>query len=255
MAAEEPGPTGGPGPRQTWAALPWLVRTAVLWSACLVVIVAGLYLLGRIAVPAGAAGHRAGRHPLPHRAARPGAAAGCAGCGCRPRWPRCCTVLLLLGMLVGVGVLVWNLTAGQFGELSQELDQGLATDPGLRHLHPAGQRGTARPAGRAGPGRALRQLAPDPVAGARTAAEVVGSALLALVLLFFLLKDGRSMWHWVLRRMTGPNRPVAAEAGRGGLADAGRVQPGHDVHRRDRRASASGWRWCCSGCRWPCRWR
>ena len=42
MAAEEPGPTGGPGPRQTWAALPWLVRTAVLWSACLVVIVAGL---------------------------------------------------------------------------------------------------------------------------------------------------------------------------------------------------------------------
>lgn len=38
----------GAGPRQTWAALPWLVRSAVVWSACLVVISAGLYLLARI---------------------------------------------------------------------------------------------------------------------------------------------------------------------------------------------------------------
>ncbi|GAB3947548.1 hypothetical protein GCM10027614_42990 [Micromonospora vulcania] len=42
--------TGNSGPRQAWVALPWLVRTAVLWSACLVVVVAGLYLLGKIAV-------------------------------------------------------------------------------------------------------------------------------------------------------------------------------------------------------------
>ncbi|MEK8108427.1 AI-2E family transporter [Micromonospora sp. M12] len=35
-----------------------------------------------------------------------------------------CTVLLLLGILVGVGAVVWNLTASQFDQLSQELTQG-----------------------------------------------------------------------------------------------------------------------------------
>src|SRR5690242_13027422 len=38
------------GPRQTWAGLPWPVRTAVTWSACLVVVIAALWLLGKVAV-------------------------------------------------------------------------------------------------------------------------------------------------------------------------------------------------------------
>ena len=113
-----------PTPRQAWATLPWLVRTAVVWSACLVVVVFGCYLLGKVAVllaPLAIAvavtlfltalldpvllGLRRLRVP-----AAPAALL---------------TVLLLLGVLVGVGVLVWNLTAAQFGELSQQLDEGL----------------------------------------------------------------------------------------------------------------------------------
>lgn len=225
MAAEGPGATtGGPGPRQTWEALPWLIRTAVLWSACLVVIVAGLYLLGRIAVLlaplaialAATIFLTALLDPvllLLRRLRLPAALAAL------------CTVLLLLGILVGVGALVWNLTASQFDQLSQELTQGVersrdfvtstlpVTDAQLDRLVDQARQG-------------LSGGSPDPVAGARTATEVFGSALLALVLLFFLLKDGRSMWHWVLSRVSGPNQPVMAEAGRAGWQTLGAYSRG-----------------------------
>ena len=40
----------GASPRQSWERLPWLVRDAVVWSACLLVVAAALYLLARLAV-------------------------------------------------------------------------------------------------------------------------------------------------------------------------------------------------------------
>ncbi|KWV31146.1 MULTISPECIES: AI-2E family transporter [Micromonospora] len=213
-----------PSPRQAWAALPWLVRTAVVWSACLVVVVVGLYLLGKVAVllaPLAIAvavtlfltalldpvllGLRRLRVP-----AAPAALL---------------TVLLLLGVLVGVGVLVWNLTAAQFGELSQQLDEGLQRSRDVvTGTLPVSDAQLDKLVGQVRDG--LGGGTPDPVGGARTAAEVFGSALLALVLLFFLLKDGRSMWHWVLRRLTGPNRTVTAEAGRVGWRTLGSYSRG-----------------------------
>ncbi|MET7876003.1 AI-2E family transporter [Micromonospora profundi] len=229
MAAEEPGADTGETthdaqPRHPWAALPWLVRTAVLWSACLVVIVAGLYLLGRIALLlaplaialAATIFLTALLDPVLLRLRRLRVPAALAAL---------LTVLLLLGILVGVGALVWNLTASQFDQLSQELTQGVdrsrdfvtstlpVTDAQLDRLISQAREG-------------LSGSSPDPVSGARTATEVFGSALLALVLLFFLLKDGRSMWHWVLARMTGPNRAVVAEAGRGGWQTLGAYSRG-----------------------------
>ncbi|WP_405102840.1 AI-2E family transporter [Micromonospora sp. NBC_01412] len=217
-------PGAGTGTRQAWAGLPWLVRSAVLWSACLVVVVAGLYLVGKVAVllaPLAIALAvtfflTALLDPvllLLRRLRLPAALAALL------------TVLLLLGVLGGVGVLVWNLTASQFGELSQELDQGLqrsrdfvtstlpVTDSQLDKLIQQARDG-------------LGGSAPDPVGGARTVTEILGSVLLSLVLLFFLLKDGRSMWHWVLRRMTGPNRDVTAEAGRVGWRTLGAYSRG-----------------------------
>ncbi|MEU9739656.1 AI-2E family transporter [Micromonospora chersina] len=212
------------GPRHTWAGLPWPVRTAVTWSACLVVVVAALWLLGKIAVLlaplavalAGTLFLTALLDPVLLRLRRLRVPAALAAL---------LTILLLLGVLVGVGALVWNLTASQFGELSQQLDQGLersrdfvtsslpVTDEQLDRLVEQIKEG-------------LSGSAPDPVAGARTAAEVAGSILLGLVLLFFLLKDGRSMWHWVLRRMAGPRRDLTAEAGRAGWRTLGAYSRG-----------------------------
>ncbi|MFI0794255.1 AI-2E family transporter [Micromonospora rubida] len=217
-------PQAGTGTRQAWAGLPWLVRSVVLWSACLVVVVAGLYLVGKVAVllaPLAIALAvtfflTALLDPvllLLRRLRLPAALAALL------------TVLLLLGVLGGVGVLVWNLTASQFGELSQELDQGLqrsrdfvtstlpVTDSQLDKLIQQTRDG-------------LGGSAPDPVGGARTVTEILGSVLLSLVLLFFLLKDGRPMWHWVLRRMTGPNRDVTAEAGQVGWRTLGAYSRG-----------------------------
>ncbi|MFI7577534.1 AI-2E family transporter [Micromonospora sp. NPDC049497] len=216
---------GGAAPRQTWAGLPWLVRSAVVWSACLIVFVVALYLLGRAAVllaPLAIAVAvtlflAALLDPVQlalRRLRLPGSLAALL------------TVLLLLGVLIGVGALVWNLTASQFGELSEELVAGVertrdfvtstlpVTDQQLDRIIDQARSGL-------GQGGGL-----DPVAGARTAAEVVGSALLALVLLFFLLKDGRAMWHWMLDRMTGPRRGVTAEAGRNGWRTLGAYSRG-----------------------------
>ncbi|MGN9811021.1 AI-2E family transporter [Micromonospora sp. BQ11] len=216
---------GGAAPRQTWAGLPWLVRSAVVWSACLIVFVIALYLLGRVAVllaPLAIAVAvtlflAALLDPVQlalRRLRLPGSLAALL------------TVLLLLGILVGVGAIVWNLTAAQFSELSEELIAGVertrdfvtstlpVTDQQLDRIVQQARSGLSQGGGL------------DPLAGARTAAEVVGSTLLALVLLFFLLKDGRTMWHWVLDRMTGPRRGVTAEAGRNGWRTLGAYSRG-----------------------------
>ncbi|SCL56971.1 Predicted PurR-regulated permease PerM [Micromonospora citrea] len=214
----------GAGPRQTWAALPWLVRSAVVWSACLVMVVAGLYLLGKIAVLlaplaialAATVFLTALLDPVQLALRRLRLPASLAAL---------LTVLLLLGVLFGVGALVWNLTAGQFSELSQELTQGLRrTREFVTSTLPVSDQQLDRLLDQARQG--LGQGSVDPVSGARTAAEVLGSALLALVLLFFLLKDGRSMWRWTLSRATGPNRSVTAEAGRVGWRTLGAYSRG-----------------------------
>ncbi|MFI6261783.1 AI-2E family transporter [Micromonospora sp. NPDC051006] len=227
-AGRTPGGTvigrAGNAPRQAWAGLPWLVRSAVVWSACLVVIVAGLYLLGRIAMLlaplaialAATIFLAALLDPvllLLRRLRLPASLAALL------------SILLLVGVLVGVGVLVWDLTASQFTELRQELSQGLSrTRDFVTSTLPISDQQLDRMIEQARQGFGQSSL--DPVAGARTAAEVAGSALLALVLLFFLLKDGRTMWNWVLTRTTGPNRQVTAEAGRMGWRTLGAYSRG-----------------------------
>ncbi|MEG3633201.1 AI-2E family transporter [Micromonospora palythoicola] len=214
----------GAGPRQTWAALPWLVRSAVVWSACLVVIAAGLYLLARItllvtplAIAVAATLFLAALLDPVQLALR------------RLRLPAALaallSVLLLLGILGGVGALVWSLTADQFSELGEELRQGLErTRDFVTSTLPVSD--TQLDSLLAQLRQAISQQQVDPVASARTVAEVVGSILLALVLLFFLLKDGREMWHWTLRRAAGPNRDIAAEAGRTGWHTLGSYSRG-----------------------------
>jgi putative heme transporter len=54
------------------------------------------------------------------------------------------------------------------------------------------------------------------LAGAATVLEILGSALLALVLLFFLLKDGPVGWRWLLGGFADANRGRADRAGRAG---------------------------------------
>lgn len=147
-----PGRAPTAGPRQTWAGLPWPVRTAVTWSACLLVVTAGLWLLGQIAVLlaplavalAGTLFLAALLDPVLVRLRRLRVPAGLAAL---------LSILLLLGILGGAGVLVWNLTASQFGELSQQLDEGLqrTRDFVTSSLRSPTSSSTARGADPAGP--------------------------------------------------------------------------------------------------------
>ncbi|MEV0329658.1 AI-2E family transporter [Micromonospora echinospora] len=212
------------GLRGTWDRLPWLVRSVVMWSACLVVLVAALYLLGRIAVllaPLAIALAvtlflAALLDPvtrLLRRLRLPGTLAALL------------TVLLLLGVLFGTVALVWSLTAGQFRDLTDELDQGVQrTRDFVTSTLPVSETQLDRLTEQARSG--IDRSSPDPVSGARTAAEVAGSVLLSLVLLFFLLKDGRAMWRWVVRRVSERNRAVAAAAGRAGWRTLGAYSRG-----------------------------
>jgi predicted PurR-regulated permease PerM len=61
--------------------------------------------------------------------------------------------------------------------------------------------------------RAGSGLFDSPGDAARTAAEVVGGIFLAIVLVFFLLKDGPRMWSWTVDHLAPARRPVARRAG------------------------------------------
>lgn len=105
-------------------------------------------------------------------------------------------VVLLLGVIAGPGVLTWRAAAAQASELPEQIEQGwshtqdwIVDTFGIRpaQLDSLIDRVTDR----------LQSAAPSPVASAIGVAETLAGVLLALVLLFFLLKDGPAMADWV----------------------------------------------------------
>ncbi|MDG4790281.1 AI-2E family transporter [Micromonospora sp. WMMD1102] len=217
-AADRPDGYGG-RPGQLLDRLPWLVRWAVLASLCLLVLTAGAYVLAQIATRlaplsialAATLFLTALLDPVASRLRRyrfPPALAALA------------TVLLLLGLLGGAVLLIWRLTADQFSDLSKQLDQGLErTREFVTGALPISQQQLDRLTQQAVGG--VQKAAPDPLSGAATVAEALGGLLLVLVLLFFLLKDGRPMWRWVLDRVAGRHRARTAAAGRAGWRTLG----------------------------------
>jgi putative heme transporter len=206
--------TGRHSVRSTWEQLPWLVRWAVVWSGCLLLVAAALYLLGVLAARlapltiaiAVTLFLAALLDPLV-QALR------------RLRFPATLAaltaVVVLLGSLAGAVALVWTLTASQFANLSQQLGQGLSrTREFVTSALPISSEQLDRWTEQAASG--LRQGGADPVAAFSSAAEIAGAVLLVIVLLFFLLKDGRSMWAWCLNRSSEKSRPAMADAGRAG---------------------------------------
>lgn len=60
----------------------------------------------------------------------------------------------------------------------------------------------------------LYALTPSPAESARSGLYVLSTLILVLFLVFFLLKDGRAMWGWVLARVPEPRRERVDGAGR-----------------------------------------
>jgi predicted PurR-regulated permease PerM len=201
--------TGGDG--AVWERVPWRVRLAALWSACLVLVAAGLYLIGVVAVRlapltlavSAALFFTALLRPVYEGLRRIRLPASLASLG---------AVLMLLVAAVGPAVLVWRLTVDQFANLGERLAAGLertrdlVTSGGSPISEEQVERLQAQVSGW---GAGLL----DGGEGARTVLEWVGALLLMVVLLFFVLKDGPGMWAWLLRNSAPRVRPALADAG------------------------------------------
>ncbi|MFI6243170.1 AI-2E family transporter [Micromonospora sp. NPDC050795] len=195
--------------------MPWLLRVTALYGVCLLAVAATAYLIGRlllavaplslaviVALLLAALLNPVSR--LLRRLRVPAALAALGG------------VFSLLGVLTLAGLLVANQVANQFDDLGETLSSGLdevqqtIVDGPL----PVGEEQLDSAID------VLQQRLSDasadvePAATATATLETVGAILLALVLLFFFLKDGSRMWGWLLRLFPDRLRGPVDEAGR-----------------------------------------
>lgn len=195
--------------------VPAVLRRAALVSACLLTVMAAIYVLIVLLV-------RLAPLTLAVLAALLLAAlVSPVSSGLRrlraPAWLAALSgVLILLATLAVPLAVIGNRTVDRFPDLEQKLHEGLGrvrrllTDGSL----PISDRQVD--AAIDGLAEAARKVAPDPVGGASTAAQIIASTLTALVLLFFLLKDGADIWRWLLRLVPARLRDRVDQAARSG---------------------------------------
>ncbi|MGC9666122.1 AI-2E family transporter [Planosporangium sp. 12N6] len=134
-----------------------------------------------------------------------------------PRWAAAlCAVLLLLAFLILPLVLIGRHVATQFDALGRRLDEGIGQ---IRRMLTAGPlpisgRQIDAVARRVVDG--VREALPRPVTGAALATEILGAIVLALILVFFLLKDADTMWRWALARVPSAHRRRVDRVARAG---------------------------------------
>ena len=125
-------------------------------------------------------------------------------------------VLALLLALAGAVALIWQRVAADLPDLRARLADAVEKIRGWLVDGPLSLDGGQVDRLSENLVTRLQDTAPSPYAGATTALEVVGSAILALALLFLLLKDGRSMWEWLVRLFPARVRDRVDDAGRQG---------------------------------------
>ena len=142
--------------------------------------------------------------PLARFFRRIGAPAGAAAAG---------TVLALLALLGGIGMLVWLRTSARITELAPAITVGIDR---IRTWLVEGPPGLDPARVESIRNRLVTQLfevIPGPVAGATMAVTVVSALLLILFIVFFLLKDGPAMWAWIVERVPAAQRERVDGAG------------------------------------------
>jgi predicted PurR-regulated permease PerM len=178
-----------------WRALPWSLRYAAAVAGCSVLIVAAGYLLLRMAVLVAPLTLAVVVALLLTALLQPITEALCRRGAPRPVGALA-GLLALLALLVVPGLLLWQAVVEQAGRLPEQLEQGwsrtrqwLVGAFGIsdQQLDAAVDRGVEQ-------FRAAART--DAAAYAMGALEALGAALLALVLVFFLLKDGPAMVRW-----------------------------------------------------------
>ncbi|WP_104525191.1 AI-2E family transporter [Blastococcus atacamensis] len=196
--------------------VPTGLRTAAAWSWRLLVVLAGLYVLltamayvAVVVVPVIVA-------LLLAALLQPGAAAMV-----RNGWPRSLSALTMLvvglGVVSGIITLVVQQVSTGFGDLAEQVSEGLGqvqtfvvrTFPITR-----GQLEDAVVQAQETLVANQETIASGALTTAATVGEVFTGIVLALFTLFFLLKDGRSIWLWLVGLFPRDSRAFLDEAAR-----------------------------------------
>jgi predicted PurR-regulated permease PerM len=192
------------------------LRIAAAWSWRLILVGGALYLLLRVAgvllevfVPVLVA-------LLLAALLQPGASALI-----RRRWPRSLAALtmLLVGILVVAGIitLVVNRVVADWDTLTGQVSQGLTqVQDTITRTFPITQRQLDQLVSRAQDAIGANQSAitSGAISTAGTVTQVFTGLLLTLLTLFFFLKDGRSIWLWLVGLMPRRARAYVDEAAR-----------------------------------------
>ena len=125
-------------------------------------------------------------------------------------------VLALLVLLGGAGVFIWRRVSDDLPELRAALADAVDRVRGFLVDGPLSLDAGQVDRQRDDLVRRQQENAPTPYAGATTALEVVAAVLLAVVVLFLLLKDGGRIWGWVVHLVPDDQRARVDDAGRQG---------------------------------------
>jgi predicted PurR-regulated permease PerM len=219
--------------RDAVEAVTWQVRVAAAWSWRLIIIGAGLYLLGKIFARIELVAFSfivallltAVLHPLERRLRKilPGPKS----------LPAALALLVGVAALAGVGWFVsWQISthSSQLGDqLTNFVDSTkdwLRTGP--LHLKSAdldklSSNITDTIKSHQG------QLVSGAIATLRTVAEAIAAVLLVLLSTFFLLRDGEQIWGWVLQLFPSRAQPRMNRAGRAGWGTLGGYMRGQTL--------------------------
>jgi predicted PurR-regulated permease PerM len=211
---------GDTQPPGAWGRVPVWLRVGGLGSGCLLLIVGAVYVLGFVAVRLAsltialfaAVLIAALLEPMVtglHRLRVPRAIGALLG------------VLVLIGAFVAPAVLLWNLTANQFGDLGGRLTEGLGrARTVVTDLLPLSDQQFDQVVNEIR--SRFAQSGSSILAGALTLVEILAGVIAALFVAFFILKDGPSMWAWFLGQLPERSRALVRESGNAGWEVVGR---------------------------------
>jgi putative heme transporter len=209
--SDEVAVAGTGGFREAWRRVPLSLRVAGLVSGCLLLVAGGLYVVALVTARLASLSIALAAAVLIAALLEP-----IVGGLHRLRVPRglgaLLAMLLLIAVLVAPAILLWNLTAGQFGVLVGRLREGVGRmRTAAADVLPVSDEQLDRMV--IDVEARLQRLVVDALAGAWTLVEVLAAIALALFVAFFLLKDGPSIWSWTLAQVPARGRAGSAEAG------------------------------------------
>ena len=123
------------------------------------------------------------------------------------------SIVVLLGVPLAVGLLIYSRVSVQIEDVQQAMAQGLDDVRTWLIEGPLSLGAEQVTSLRDAAVQGIYSFTPSPMSGARTALRLLSAVALAVFTVFFLLKDGRQMWRWVQSWVPSRHRQKVGSAG------------------------------------------